>query len=132
VKRFWFILLTVSVTSVIGAGAPAGELASKRGSNSAPVLDADAAANAGLSPKETQDARKLYTTKCMRCHKSYDPSGYSQPQWESWMTKMRKKARLAVEQDALLTRYLEAYPSGASVATTNFSARNVRSIAPKQ
>ena len=129
-RRPWLILISLWACCVIWA--PATELVSKQGARSAPVLDAEAAANAGLSLKEATEAQKLYATKCMRCHKSYDPGSYSQPQWESWMTKMRKKARLASEQDALLSRYLAAYRSAAPVVSTNLSARSVRSIDPAQ
>jgi len=52
-------------------------------------------------------AKKLYTTKCARCHKFYDPQRYTDEQWAMWMDKMRRKARLTQEQFALLSAYLE-------------------------
>jgi hypothetical protein len=58
----------------------------------------------------------------MRCHKSYDPTAYSQPDWDSWMVKMRKKAHLAPEQDELLSRYLNAYRGTTSTLKTNHLA----------
>jgi hypothetical protein len=86
---------------------------------SAPVLDEDVARRAGLSSSEVNDANRLYTAKCMRCHKSYEPAAYSQPEWKSWMIKMRKKAHLGSEQDHLLSRYLDAYRSGRLLSKTN-------------
>jgi hypothetical protein len=86
---------------------------------SAPVLDEDVARRAGLSPSEVNDANRLYTAKCMRCHKSYEPAAYSQPEWNSWMIKMRKKAHLGPGQDQLLSRYLDAYRSGRLLSKTN-------------
>jgi hypothetical protein len=93
----------------------------KRGAGSAPLLDPAAAQNSGMTPQSTTAARKLYTTKCMRCHKSYDPAEYSQRQWESWMMKMRKKARLSPEQDRLLSQDLEAYRAASALARTNIT-----------
>lgn len=48
------------------------------------------------------DARKLYATKCAGCHKLYDPAGYTTADWNQWMQKMRRKARLSDQQIALL------------------------------
>ncbi len=110
------VVLVTLCGSVTGA-----ERGPKRGAGSAPLLDPAAAQNSGMTGRSVSAARKLYTTKCMRCHKSYDPAEYSQPQWESWMTKMRTKARLSPEQDRLLSQYLEAYRAASPLAHTNLS-----------
>ena len=99
----------------------AAERAIKRGSAAAPALAPEAAQASGITAETALAARNLYTTKCMRCHKSYDPAEYSQPQWDSWMMKMRKKARLSPAQDRLLSQYLDAYRAVAPVARTNAS-----------
>lgn len=52
-------------------------------------------------------ARKLYVNKCAKCHKFYDPAKYSDAQWKIWMGKMSKKSKLTVEQEKLLSGYLE-------------------------
>lgn len=131
-RQTW-IIFTVSVLACVGS-APGAERDSKRGSRSAPLLEAAAAQSAGLSDKQAADARKLYTTKCMRCHKSYDPAEYAQPEWDTWMTKMRKKARLSSEQDDLLSRYLAACrsSSAAAVSRTGLTDCNARSTGPAQ
>ena len=98
------------------AGAASGP---KGGSRSIPILEEAAAQAAGLSPEELKDAGKLYTTKCMRCHKSYEPAVYSQKEWDSWMGKMRKKAKLTPGQEQLLARYLDAYRAGSPSVHTN-------------
>jgi hypothetical protein len=85
---------------------------SKPRSGTAPVLEEDIARRAGLSPQDATDATRLYAAKCMRCHKSYEPAAYTEPEWNSWMVKMRKKAHLAPGQEKLLSRYLDAYRSG--------------------
>ena len=66
-----------------------------------PYLEDAAAQAAGLSAREVKDASKLYTAKCMRCHKSYEAKAYPQPQWDAWMAKMSKKPALAREQSLL-------------------------------
>lgn len=71
---------------------------------------------AELSTREQSDARKLYNTKCARCHKFYDPAKYSDAEWTSWMQKMNKKAKLKEAQAELLDRYLGAFRTA---ATTN-------------
>ena len=95
----------------------------KQASANAPVVSVEAAQVAGLSVQELSEATKLYTTKCMRCHKSYEPRVYEQNQWETWMGKMRKKAHLTPEQEKLLSRYLGAYRTEGLVAKTNTPAQ---------
>jgi cytochrome c5 len=118
VKRLCFLL----IFSVAALSVAAGETKHHRaGSNTAPVLDEAAAQNAGLDSQTAATARRVYTTKCMRCHKSYEPSIYSQPQWEAWMVKMRKKAHLSQDQDVLLSRYLDACRAASPLARTNLN-----------
>src|SRR6266436_2898975 len=64
-------------------------------------------------------ARKLYIAKCARCHKFYDPAKYPEPEWQTWMAKMSKKAKLNAEQEELLSRYIEE--NFRSLARTNSS-----------
>jgi hypothetical protein len=66
------------------------------------------AARAGeLSPQQLQSAQKLYTVKCAKCHKFYDPNAYSQAEWDLWMVKMKKKSKLRDAQFDLLSRYTQ-------------------------
>jgi hypothetical protein len=62
---------------------------------------------ADLTEKETQVARKIYNAKCAKCHKFYDPGKYSMEEWQTWMVKMNKKARLKPDQAELLSRYID-------------------------
>ena len=66
------------------------------------------AERAGMSSDAISQATKLYTLKCARCHKFYDPADYSDAEWQSWMAKMSKKSRLKPDQEQVLSRYLEA------------------------
>jgi len=74
-----------------------------------PVLAVDSAKAAGFSPQQASEALHLYTAKCIRCHKSYDPTPYTDAQWSVWMTKMSRKAHLDPTQQEELVRYLQAF-----------------------
>jgi hypothetical protein len=56
---------------------------------------------------EDEPARKLYIAKCTKCHGFYDPGSYSDAEWQRWMSKMSKKAKLNPEQAQTLADYLE-------------------------
>ncbi len=71
-----------------------------------PIIGARAA---DFSPKERKTAQDLYDIKCAKCHKFYDPAGYSQQDWDKWMRKMSRKSKLKPAQERLLSRYLEEY-----------------------
>ena len=93
------------------AGCESATPAASRAAALPPEADALGRA-AGLSTGEIEGARKLYVTKCARCHKFYDPGGYADTEWQTWMTKMSKKARLRPDQEQLLSRYLEVFRQG--------------------
>jgi hypothetical protein len=82
---------------------------------SATVLCAFAGAlKAGdLTELETKKAKKLYVAKCAKCHKLYEPGNYTDAEWQSWMAKMIRKARLKPDQVKLLTQYLDEIRAGA-------------------
>ena len=65
-------------------------------------------ADTNLSPKELAAAKKIYISKCSRCHEIYKPSAYRDAEWNQWMTKMIRKSRLKKEQAELLTRYTDS------------------------
>lgn len=62
-----------------------------------------------LSPTAQKKAKDLYDLKCAKCHKFYEPSAYSQKDWDDWMRKMSRKSKLKPAQEELLTRYLEEF-----------------------
>lgn len=68
-----------------------------------PAGAADSSASAS-----SEQSRKLYVTKCAKCHKLYDPAAYSDERWEHWVKNMGKKARLKPEQQRELERYLQS------------------------
>lgn len=65
-----------------------------------------------LSALQIKDARKLYLSKCAKCHKLYDPTKYTDEKWSEWMSKMTKKSKLSPEQSEVLTRYVAAGKAG--------------------
>jgi hypothetical protein len=56
---------------------------------------------------ETETGRKIYYAKCAKCHKFYDPKQYSDEEWNMWMEKMKKKAKLSDEQERMLLTYID-------------------------
>jgi hypothetical protein len=87
--RFWRHLLLISLAlPIVGGEAPS------------------------LSDKELRDAKKLYVLKCAKCHKFYEPTGYSAEDWEMWMVKMIKKSHLKDKQARLVTEYAELIRRG--------------------
>ena len=71
-----------------------------------------------MSPETAAVGRKIYVNKCARCHKFYDPAGYNAAEWDSWMTKMSRKAKLKPDQTATLVEYLAAYRTPATATNT--------------
>lgn len=69
---------------------------------------AAASDGSGLSAAELKKARKLDKRKCYRCHKPHDPRDYSVKDWDMWMNKMSRKARLKSRDEELLRRYFAA------------------------
>lgn len=107
-SRYCLLLVLLGLTS---AGC-AAETRSARGVQQSksilPVVDAATAETVGLKPAQVEESSKLYNQKCLRCHKGYDPRAYTETQWQTWMTKMNRKAHLDSAQQDLLGRYLKA------------------------
>jgi hypothetical protein len=99
------ILVVVALVGWL-AGCQSRTPGDRGGSDSMPQLTAVAASAAGFSAQEISAATSLYAIKCAKCHKFYDPMAYSDKDWEMWMSKMSRKAKLKPEQDTLLRRYL--------------------------
>ena len=86
------------------------------------VLPARAADSQSPAPNVMEAGRKLYTAKCARCHKFYDPAKYSDAKWREWMDKMSKKAKLKPEQKEILSEYLESFRTAAKTNSSPPSA----------
>ncbi len=108
-RACFLALLAAFSAAAMLAGCQSAAPGRQVASSSVPILDAALASAAGLSAQEAGDAARLYTAKCARCHKFYDPAGYSDGEWRSWMARMSRKARLKPEQQELLSRYLDGF-----------------------
>lgn len=74
------------------------------------VLAGCASSEKGDAPLHGEyTAQELYEVKCAKCHKFYNPANYSQEDWDMWMRKMSRKAKLNPTQKELLSRYLETF-----------------------
>jgi mono/diheme cytochrome c family protein len=66
----------------------------------------------GATPQDLAAGKKLYTGKCARCHKFYDPTAYDDTKWNKWMQKMKLKAKLNDAQFQQLTNYVTTLRAG--------------------
>ncbi len=66
-----------------------------------------AAAADGPSSQDLSTGKKLYQTKCARCHKFYNVDNYPDPTWTMWLEQMIAKSRLTSKEADLLKRYLQ-------------------------
>ena len=101
----------LSWSIVLAAVGLAGCVSGPHGSDAivpAPAEAALAAGRAGMPPADIARAAEIYVLKCARCHKFYDPAGYSAADWSKWMAKMSRKSRLQPVEESLLGRYLDA------------------------
>ena len=105
---FSAILVALAITAGL-AGCQTSAPGGRSAGGSIPLLDAGSASAAGLSDQDVGEATKLYTAKCARCHKFYDPASYEEVEWNKWMKKMGKKSKLKPDQYELLSRYLAAF-----------------------
>jgi hypothetical protein len=72
-----------------------------------PPLSAEKSALLGREAEEV--GRSLYVNKCAGCHKFHPPADYSNAEWNHWMNKMSRKARLTPTQRTELEKYLGAF-----------------------
>jgi mono/diheme cytochrome c family protein len=69
-----------------------------------------------LSEADRAAGKKLAASKCIACHKLYDPNNYEEAKWNEWMIKMKRKAKLNQEQFDKLTGYFAALRNDATQA----------------
>ena len=60
---------------------------------------------AAFVPSARAGDAEFYAAKCAKCHKLYDAADYDDTQWDGWMAKMRKKARLNDKNYERIARY---------------------------
>jgi len=86
---------------------------------SAALLWASPSVAGDFAKEDLAGGEKLYRNRCAKCHKMYDPARYTDPQWDVWMQKMAKKARLKPDQKQALTDYVEATLRHPEASRTN-------------
>jgi cytochrome c5 len=121
-------------TPLFGAGLMitlAGCQSAPAGSTAAPPPVPPGGA-ALISAEDAAAGRALYVNKCARCHKFHDPAKYDDADWNRWMTKMSRKAKLKPAQAELLGRYLDVYrqPGGTNVSAAPAAGRKAKRQAP--
>lgn len=79
---------------------------------------------ADLPSSDLKAAQKLDVAKCSKCHKRYQPSAYTQVDWELWLDKMGRKSKLKPEQTDLLKRYPELLRTAGGSAAAPPGKRN--------
>ena len=106
---------TLLLASIFGAmiilGSVGCRTAAASSSASAPP-PLPASADGVLSPEQASAGRALYLNKCARCHKFYDPAKYKEADWNKWITKMNKKAKLKRDESEVIWKYLGAFRAG--------------------
>ncbi len=60
------------------------------------------------APEKIEAGKKVFTSKCARCHKPYHPRDYSVDDWTKWMAKMKEKAHLTDEQFEQLAAWADS------------------------
>lgn len=100
--------LLVGALLVLG---PVGCHTAAAGSTSSAPPPIPESGSALLTPEQAAAGRALYINKCARCHKFYDPAKYSEADWNKWMTKMNKKAKLKHDEAEQVSQFLGAYRS---------------------
>jgi hypothetical protein len=108
-----FLLCRLALPVLVAAGCATSSSPSSSNSNANvpeahPRVIAARVQASGWEQKETHRASALYALKCGRCHKFYDPAAYSADDWDLWMHKMSKKAKLEPAQEKILADYLAA------------------------
>jgi cytochrome c5 len=98
-------ILIVAIAIAAGCGTSSGSRGDKKSSSTIPLSGPFATA------ESVEAGRSVYVQKCARCHRFYDPAAYPDEEWQSWMKKMTRKARLTSEQASLINQYLNSFRS---------------------
>lgn len=106
--QFLFMIIALPIFIATGC-ATSSERSNANIPEARPLLIAQRVQKLGwLAPNEAHRAASLYTLKCGRCHKFYDPASYSVEDWDLWMAKMSKKSKLRPDEEKVLSAYLVA------------------------
>lgn len=108
--------MTTAVSHFVEVGARSGVIRCRRGMWLVCMLAlaglSEPAGAGELSLRDQAAAGKLYTAKCAKCHKFYEPKKYSDVEWEKSFAAMSRKSKLKPDQKQLLQQYLADYRAG--------------------
>lgn len=61
-----------------------------------------------LTDKEKSAAKRIYDTRCVKCHVKRWPVDYPPEEWQLWMKKMSRKAKLTPDEQKLMAHYFDS------------------------
>jgi hypothetical protein len=101
-----------------GCLAVGGCLSTRINPSAAPPLLPPGGGAPLLSDEQMAEARQLFIAKCTGCHRFHPPAHYRAAEWNNWMTRMSRKAKLNADQDTRLRNYLDLFrpPANPDVA----------------
>lgn len=70
----------------------------------------------GVAAVELQEGHRIYTTKCTRCHKNFEITGFSESKWKHEIDEMAPKAKLTAVEKEQLTRHILSYREAFAVS----------------
>jgi len=53
-----------------------------------------------------KEGRDVFSGRCSECHQLFDPAGYPDDEWDSWLNKMVPKAKLKANETTALNEFL--------------------------
>lgn len=56
--------------------------------------------------KAGKEGRDVFSGRCSECHQLFDPAGYPEDEWSSWIDKMIPKAKLKGQEAAALQEFI--------------------------
>jgi hypothetical protein len=61
-----------------------------------------------VTSEEIAMGKSLYAENCVKCHKSFEPSEFTEKQWRHEVPPMAKKAKIDSEKENLILAYVLA------------------------
>ena len=74
----------------------------------APVNSTETPVNPEVPAIDHTAVQALYTSKCGRCHKAYEPQSRNAGQWDYWLNRMKSAAKLTEAETADIRAFLQA------------------------
>lgn len=74
----------------------------------------------GAQRADMSEGERTYRAKCTACHRPYEPTNYTPPEWTASLDKMERlnKVHLSQAERAQILQYLTGNPSGAPATSS--------------